>query len=274
MQSTIVLVEDSRTVQRMVQIALAKQNLNIVMAKDAQGALSLVRDHSPAAALVDAALGGTDGYALCQQIKAQHPGAKVILLTGDSAPYDTARGAQVGVDGHVVKPFITQDLIDTVLTAITGQPDPDGRLFRAQFEAIPLARGGSTRSVRTGSMPAQAPQSSPTPAPATRKPAPPSPPPAPAPAPPAPAPAPAPPTIKPTPAPPAPPTPAPSNMANAVAAATDRVQGDPQLANALAGVSREVIERVVWEVVPPLAEAILKEEIARLIRERMGGVPL
>ena len=30
--------------------------------------------------------------------------------------------------------------------------------------------------------------------------------------------------------------------------------------------SREVVERVVWEVVPQLAETIIKEEIARLRR--------
>jgi len=30
------------------------------------------------------------------------------------------------------------------------------------------------------------------------------------------------------------------------------------------GLSREVIERVVWEVVPELAEVIIKEEIRRL----------
>ena len=31
--------------------------------------------------------------------------------------------------------------------------------------------------------------------------------------------------------------------------------------------SREVIERVVWEVVPTLAETMIKEEIARLTQE-------
>ena len=30
--------------------------------------------------------------------------------------------------------------------------------------------------------------------------------------------------------------------------------------------SREVVERVVWEVVPQLAEAMIKEEITRLTR--------
>jgi hypothetical protein len=41
----------------------------------------------------------------------------------------------------------------------------------------------------------------------------------------------------------------------------------PQQVDAVLALSREVIERVVWEVVPVLAETMVKEEIARLTRE-------
>jgi CheY-like chemotaxis protein len=41
----------------------------------------------------------------------------------------------------------------------------------------------------------------------------------------------------------------------------------PQQIDAVVALSREVVERVVWEVVPQLAETLIKEEIARLTRE-------
>lgn len=41
----------------------------------------------------------------------------------------------------------------------------------------------------------------------------------------------------------------------------------PAQADAVLALSREVVERVVWEVVPLLAETIIKEEIARLTKE-------
>lgn len=41
----------------------------------------------------------------------------------------------------------------------------------------------------------------------------------------------------------------------------------PAQVDAVLALSREVVERVVWEVVPQLAETIIKEEIARLTRE-------
>jgi hypothetical protein len=39
---------------------------------------------------------------------------------------------------------------------------------------------------------------------------------------------------------------------------------EEQLVAALSKVSREVIERIVWEVVPDLAEALIKEEIKKI----------
>jgi hypothetical protein len=40
-----------------------------------------------------------------------------------------------------------------------------------------------------------------------------------------------------------------------------------QQTDAVLALSRELIERVVWEVVPALAETLIKEEIARLTKD-------
>ena len=46
--------------------------------------------------------------------------------------------------------------------------------------------------------------------------------------------------------------------------------GEAALREALSRASREVIERVVWEVVPQLAETIIRENLDRLTRARQG----
>jgi CheY-like chemotaxis protein len=71
------------------------------------------------------------------------------------------------------------------------------------------------------------------------------------------------------------PTAPPRAVDTAVAAATNgQLAGklgelglSPQQVEAVLALSREVVERVVWEVVPQLAETIIKEEITRLTRE-------
>ncbi len=47
----------------------------------------------------------------------------------------------------------------------------------------------------------------------------------------------------------------------------DEIGLTPAQADAVLALSREIVERVVWEVVPVLAETMIKEEIARLTRE-------
>lgn len=78
------------------------------------------------------------------------------------------------------------------------------------------------------------------------------------------------------PAAPAPAAPPPARIeAGPVAAAVNgRLAGKlgelgltPQQAEAVLALSRDVVERVVWEVVPQLAEVMIKEEIARLTRD-------
>jgi hypothetical protein len=61
-------------------------------------------------------------------------------------------------------------------------------------------------------------------------------------------------------------------MAQAVQAVTERAVAEiasrgPEY-EAVAQVSREVIERIAWEVVPELAEIIIRAELDRLVKER------
>jgi hypothetical protein len=47
--------------------------------------------------------------------------------------------------------------------------------------------------------------------------------------------------------------------------------GEAALRQALANASREVIERIAWEVVPQLAETIVREHLDKLIKDREKG---
>jgi hypothetical protein len=65
------------------------------------------------------------------------------------------------------------------------------------------------------------------------------------------------------------PPPASAPLAAAVSSAIDQkvavIAARGREYEAIAKLSREIIEQVVWEVVPELAEAIIKQEIDRLV---------
>ena len=272
MTTTLLAVDDSLTMRKVLEITFAGESFKTVIATNGEEAMSLAKSERPAVALVDHTLPDMAGYDLCRELKAVSPGMAVLILSSKQNPYDKARGAAMGVDDFMDKPFDTQKLLDKV-SQVLAQP-------RAVAAAAPAARAAAPVAAAPAAIPtASARPRSQTLSYGT---------PAPAPAPPPPAPAPGP-TARTLPGTPAVASPqaaaaaprmaAPAaKPAAAVAAAvaagngqlTDKLQALGLSATQVEGVlalSREVVEKVVWEVVPVLAETIIKEELRRLTAE-------
>lgn len=281
----LLAVDDSKTLRKVLEITFAGEDFQTDLAASAEEALQKVRASRPAVAVLDTALGGSSGYDLCQELKAQAPELMVVLLSSKHRPYDQTRGAQVGADDYIDKPFDTQKLLDKVSSLLARgtasaravAEAPAARPAPAVVSAAPRPAVASAAPQR----PAASTPARPAPAPSIgARPVAPAPtfgtataprPVASA----APAPAPAATPAQASAAPASPPEAAAQpRVAAAVAAAgadlSTQLQGLGLDANQVQGVlalSREVVERVVWEVVPVLAETLIKEEIARLTAE-------
>ncbi|MBU0553463.1 hypothetical protein KKF91_02065 [Myxococcota bacterium] len=57
----------------------------------------------------------------------------------------------------------------------------------------------------------------------------------------------------------------PLNLSGVVHAATT------QLTAQVDGLDQALVEQIAWEIIPKLAETLLKEEIARVVRERIAA---
>ncbi len=297
----ILAVDDSATMRKILGMTFAGEDAVVVTASSADEALAKARQSPPDVVFADAALAGTDGYALATALKSDPAlaNAAVILLASQHHPFDEGRGRASGVDDHVAKPFDTQVVLDKVADVLRR---PRARASAATPAAAPAVAVAapppppaaptparvSKQTMAFGSPPAPPPPAPPAAAPkpvleladeevvpGPAKPAAVAPKPAPvaapartfsAPAKPAPVAAPA--------APPAPARPA-SRPAMAAAAAIDggmaaKLESLGLTKDQIEGVlalSREVVEQVVWEVVPDLAETLIREEIQRLTRE-------
>jgi CheY-like chemotaxis protein len=279
---TLLAVDDSVTMRKVLEITFSGEDFRVVTADSSQSALAKLSEN-PQVCVVDTVLGSEDGYALAKELRKRNPGAAIVLLASRYAPYDQARGREAGADDWADKPFDTQQLIDKVRKAMLAKeaagataaaaavpapapaptpaptPAPGPAVPRAAQPAAaaasPIGRGaqpsaggagGRTGTLLFGENAPAAPPVAPRPAAGASAAAPPAPAPAPAPA-------------------------AAQQVSGAVNGQLAGKLGDlgltPQQAEAVLALSREVVERVVWEVVPQLAEAIIKEEIARLTKE-------
>jgi len=298
---TLLAVDDSTTMRKVLEITFAGEDFRVVAAENASGALALMREE-PVAVLIDTALGADDGYALAKAVRSRDARVAIVLMSSRFNPYDAGRGKDSGADDFVDKPFDTQGLLDKVKKAILGRESarsagPSPAAYAPAAAAPPPTQvpavSAYVRSPALGMAPSPAPPSvkpvwpaqrtntlsfeggvpAPAAASASRGPSPsglpvvtrgPVPPQAPA--------------ARPEPA---------QHAAHAAATTPARAAdiavppaangqlaqklGDlglnPQQVEAVLALSREVVERVVWEVVPQLAEAIIKEEITRLTKE-------
>lgn len=330
MSKIVLCVDDSVTMQQVADITFRGTEFTYVGARNYDEAVEKAKAQKPTVVLADSVMTGKTGYDLCLALKsdAKTADVPVVILVGNGAPYDSAKGVQVGADANLPKPWDTQTMLEKVVEivgkAASGVAKPGQGAAPAQSAAAaPVVAAAAAAKAAAPAAAAGAANQPPRSAtimgmPTIKLPGGAAAPVAPAPAPAAPAPtkttmmavptvapdgnmkAPAAPMRAPAPAaaPAAPAAPAPSfnpsgasrapmvsgtptkrsalvertlaKMAARLAEATGLEAGSPELL-ALLKLSTEVVERVVWEIVPELAEQIIRENLQELTARKQSS---
>ncbi len=263
----ILVVEDSVTMRKVMEMTFAGEQAELLTVESGELALQHGPEFGPDVAFIDASLPGMDGYELTRVLKGnpQLAGTSVILMASQHLPFDEGRASEVGVDDHLLKPFDTQEALDKA-SALAGGMDS-----LSEAPSIPVARAVTPQPTPIGT-PAYRPTPPPLPVnppsltgrPMSRTPlsgapvsmVPSSPRTAPPPA--------AMPALKAQSSRPAP-AGATHALSHSVVERLEALGLTPQQVEGVMKLSAEVVERVVWEVVPELAEAMIAEELHRLV---------
>ncbi len=114
----IMVIDDSSTIRRSAEIFLGQAGYKIVLAEDGFDALAKINDTHPDLIFCDILMPRLDGYQTCALIKksAKFRDTPVIMLSSKDGLFDRARGAMVGSDEYLTKPFTKDSLLKTVKT--------------------------------------------------------------------------------------------------------------------------------------------------------------
>jgi twitching motility two-component system response regulator PilG len=115
-QKTVLVVDDSPTVRKLVSITLEKRGYKVVSAFDGVAAIKEIAAHNPSLILMDVNMPRLDGYQLCKLVK-KHETTRdipVLMLTGKDGMFDRLRGRLVGCAGSIAKPFSPEELLEVV----------------------------------------------------------------------------------------------------------------------------------------------------------------
>ena len=112
----IMVIDDSSTIRRSAEIFLGQAGYKVVLADDGFDSLAKMNDHKPALIFCDILMPRLDGYQTCALIKksAKFHTTPVIMLSSKDGLFDRARGAMVGSDAYLTKPFTKDSLLKTV----------------------------------------------------------------------------------------------------------------------------------------------------------------
>lgn len=132
MPHTLLLADDSVTIQRVIELTFADEDIRVIAVSDGAQAVREVQADPPDIVLADVGMPEMDGYEVAAFIKGT-PGLShipVLLLTGAFEPIDEGRARAVGCDGVLVKPFEPQMVISRVKDLLAGRPAHASAAFR------------------------------------------------------------------------------------------------------------------------------------------------
>ena len=124
MPHTLLVADDSVTVQRVVALTFAGEDVTVVAAGDGDQAIATLDQSPPDIVLVDVGLPKRNGYEIADYVRHQPHLAHipVLLLSGVFEPIDHVRAEEVGCAGVLAKPFEPQALIGRVRELLSGGP--------------------------------------------------------------------------------------------------------------------------------------------------------
>jgi CheY-like chemotaxis protein len=122
MPQKLLLADDSVTIQRVIELTFADEDIQVTVVGDGRHAIDQVKAERPDIVLADIGMPEKDGYEVAAFIKGdpQFSHIPVILLTGAFEPLDENRARSVGCDGVLVKPFEPQMVINRVKELLAG----------------------------------------------------------------------------------------------------------------------------------------------------------
>ena len=116
MLANILVVDDSRVNQHMLKLLLKRNNFDVTIASDGQKGLAALEENDIDLVISDIQMPRMNGLAMVQAIR-EHDvfsDLPVLMLTATGDDKNVEDAQALGVDGFIVQPFDSHELVATV----------------------------------------------------------------------------------------------------------------------------------------------------------------
>ena len=145
--STILLVDDEDSVQRLLAYPLEREGFRVIPAHDGEEALERFAAEPVDLVVLDLMLPKLDGLEVCKRLRAQST-VPIIMLTARDDEFDKVLGLELGADDYITKPFSIREFRSRVRALLRRASAPRYDLREDEIiEAADLRLDLSKRSV-------------------------------------------------------------------------------------------------------------------------------
>ena len=119
----VLVVDDDAGIRQLIAVNLELEGFLVTTAVDGQEGVDQAKAQLPDVITLDVMMPTLDGWEVTRLLRTDPTtqGIKVVLLSALGQDADRRRGAEVGVDAYLVKPFDPDELI-AVIRQLAGRP--------------------------------------------------------------------------------------------------------------------------------------------------------
>jgi DNA-binding response OmpR family regulator len=144
--STILLVDDEDSVQKLLAYPLERDGFRVLQARDGEEALARFADEDVDLVVLDLMLPKLDGLEVCKRLRAESQ-VPIIMLTARDDELDKVVGLELGADDYITKPFSIREFRSRVRALLRRASAPRATGPHETFAAHGLTLDVGRRSV-------------------------------------------------------------------------------------------------------------------------------
>jgi len=144
----VLVVDDDLSLRRMLARTLTAEGFEVAVAADGGAALAAAERSAPDLIVLDVAMPGLDGLAVCRRLRTKGLRTPILMLTARDAVPDRVSGLEAGADDYLVKPFAIQELVARLRALARRHGDQDGQALLSYADLV--LDVGARRATRAG----------------------------------------------------------------------------------------------------------------------------
>ena len=118
MEPKILIVDDEAHIRLLIEQALEDledEGVELLQASNGEEALAVIQAERPRLVFLDVMMPKMNGFDVCHAVKHELglSDVYIIMLTAKGQEYDKQKGADLGADAYMTKPFDPDELLET-----------------------------------------------------------------------------------------------------------------------------------------------------------------